>query len=149
VPLDPRALTSYVRDVSLVSTAEYDALDAPRAIERFPEDLSDLGLEYSGLYEDGWVGRESYVHLAGGPAADLVLRADVLAGGGSQRLRVFVNGSRTDARKVAPGSLELRLRLPASEGRRKIELRWDVETPLAPPDRRSAAAHLRFLGFER
>ena len=54
---DPRSLTSYVRDISLVSDAEYRQLRAPTLLEEFPSALGNADLEYSGIYEDGWVGK--------------------------------------------------------------------------------------------
>ena len=75
VALDPRSLTSYVRDVSLVTPAQYGRLRAPSAIRSIPADLANLNLEYSGIYEDGWVARTSYAQLAGGPPGRLAIRA--------------------------------------------------------------------------
>jgi hypothetical protein len=146
VVLDPRLLTSYVRDVSLVSVAKYDRMRAPAAIRNIPADLANPNLEYSGIYEDGWVAQESYAQLSGGPAARLVIHAVVPPRRHGQKLRVLVNGLALASRSVRSGSLDLDLPLPASSGRRKIELRWAGVTPLTAPDRRSAAAHLTFLG---
>ena len=69
VVLDPRSLTSYIRDVSIVGASEYRDLRPPSAIQHFPDDLKNADLEYSGIYEDGWVDRESYAQLACGAAA--------------------------------------------------------------------------------
>ena len=66
--LDPRLLTSYVRDISLVSPAQYARLRPPTAIRNIPADLANPALEYSGIYEDGWLSQTSYARLAGGPA---------------------------------------------------------------------------------
>jgi hypothetical protein len=90
VPLDPRYLTSYVRDVSLVSEAQYRSLRAPMLLQHFPADLANPDLEYSGMYEDGWVAESSYAVLSGGPPADLVLRATVLPI--AKHLEISVNG---------------------------------------------------------
>ena len=119
VVLDPRFLTSYVRDVSLVSNAEYDRLAAPSMIQSVPADLANPNLEYSGIFEDGWVGRESYAQLSGGPSGRLMIRADVLARRRGQRLQVLVNGKTLVSRRVAPGSpaLDLPLRPPRAGGR--------------------------------
>ena len=146
VSLDPRFLTSYVRDVSLMPANEYGRIDAPAAIRNIPADLANPELEYSGIYEDGWIGSESYAHLAGGRVTRLTLRADVLPRRRGQRLRVIVNGQPVASQKVAPGPLELEVAVPASAGRRKIELHWLGVSRLALPDRRSAAARLTFLG---
>lgn len=146
VILDPRFLTSYVRNISLLSPDEYRRLRAPSVLRRFPSDLANPNLEYSGIYEDGWVGEDSYVVLAAGHAAKLVLRADVLPRQG-QRLRVRVDGRTVASRRARAGRIELAVPLPASSSRRRIELRWAGAVRLRAPDLRPAAAHLWFLGI--
>ena len=91
IPFDPRYLTSYVRDISLISGKQYERLRAPAVLSHFPADLANPDLEYSGLYEDGWVAEDFYATLAGGRAGDLVVRANVLPQKG-QHLEVLVNG---------------------------------------------------------
>jgi hypothetical protein len=99
-----------------------------------------------GIYEDGWIAEDSYVVLAAGAAADLVVRADVLPHPG-QRLDVIVNGRRVPSKAVRPGPLDLRIPLQASRSRRRVELQWAAVASLAPPDRRPACAHLTYLGL--
>jgi hypothetical protein len=147
VVLDPRRLTSHVRAVSLISDGEYRRLRAPRRLSSFPDDLAEPGLEYSGIYEDGWIGRDSYAHLAAGPRSELVVRADVLPHAGNRTLEVRVDGHRLHRQVVRSSALDLRLRLPASEGRRKIELIWGGTSRLPAPDRRPAVARLTYLGL--
>jgi hypothetical protein len=142
IAIDPRFLTSYVRDVSLISPAEYRGLKLPRAIRRIPADLANPNLEYSGIYEDGWLGEDSYVDLAGGPATHLTLEALVPASDRAQALAIVVNGRSDYSQKVTPGNLHLRVRLPASRGKRRIELRWSSGVTLPAPDGRRVAAHL-------
>lgn len=142
VELDPRSLTSYVRDVSLVGARAYEDVDPPSGISTFPEGLTDADLEYSGIYEDGWVDRESYAQLACGPASRLVMRADVLDLSKAQLLRVLVNGRLIVSRSVAPGPLSLNVPVSACSGRRKVELRWASAAPISPADSRLAAALL-------
>ena len=67
---DPRYLTSYVRDVSLVSDAAFDALQPPQQIQRFPTGLTSNQLAYSGIYEDGWVGKDVVCRARGRPRLD-------------------------------------------------------------------------------
>jgi hypothetical protein len=76
--------------------------------------------------------------LAGGPAAELVLRAQALPleGGRSQHLQVIQNGLTVASRSVKPGFLELQMPLPASRSDRQIELRWAGTTQIGPNDRR-------------
>jgi hypothetical protein len=146
VPLDPRVLTSYVRNISLVSATEYGQLRPPLALSNFPADLANEGLEYSGIYEDGWVGEDCYAMLAGGPAADLLLQADVPAGAG-KGVKVLLNGRVIASSVGAPGLLSVRVRVPASSVRRRVELRFAGSIKLQPPDNRPGSAHLSFLGF--
>ena len=63
--LDDRRLVGFTRDISIITDEQYRQLERPTRIGQFPEDLSRYpGLEYSGIFEDGWVGRESFFKLA-------------------------------------------------------------------------------------
>jgi hypothetical protein len=146
IPLDIRFLTSYVRDVSLVSAQQYAQLRPPAALQRFPSDLTNPNLQYSGLYEDGWMGANAYVVLAGGSASDLVIRGEVPAGAG-KHLEVLVNGRTVFSKPIAAGALNMRISVQASSVSRRVELRFGATVHLAAPDLRPAAAHLDFLGF--
>jgi hypothetical protein len=133
-----------VRDVSLVTEGEYRRLRAPLALDAFPQALENPGLEYSGIYEDGWVAERSYALLAPGPAAELVVKGETF--GGARRLAVSVDGRLLGTRRVS-GAFELRVRGPASIRRRRVELRFSSIAFLPSPDDRPASAHLSFLGF--
>jgi hypothetical protein len=72
---DRRLLVAFLRDISLVSEEEYARLHPPERVERFPEDLLHPDLEYSGLFEDGWVSEGAFVCLGRpGLPARLVVR---------------------------------------------------------------------------
>jgi len=62
--LDDRRLDGFVRDVSVMTDEQYRALPRPTKIGSFPWDLYRYpGLEYSGIYEDGWVASDAYFKL--------------------------------------------------------------------------------------
>jgi hypothetical protein len=145
LPIDYRFLTAYVRSVSLVSESQYRRLRPPSALRAFPGDLGNSALEYSGIDEDGWVSADSFAILAGGRAADLVVRADVPLVPGGQRLQVLVNGHQTGAQKVVGDHLELREPISASRRPRRIELRWKRGPHSAALNQRPAL--LRYLGI--
>ena len=64
--LDDRRLVGFTRDISVITDAQYRAMARPSHIGDFPLDLSRYpGLEYSGMFEDGWVGPDSMFKLAG------------------------------------------------------------------------------------
>ncbi len=146
VPIDPRYLTSYVRDVSLISPTAYSSLHRPAAIASFPAGLANPDLEYSGIYEDGWVGSEAFAVLTGGPRAELRVQGEIPAGAG-RHLEVLVNGRTAASLAVAPGHLDARIPLGAAAGGRKVVLRFASVVRLKAPDLRPAAAHLTFLGL--
>src|SRR5438093_10147332 len=53
------------RNISIITNEQYQKLERPSKIAEFPQDLSrNPGLEYSGVFEDGWVGPESFFKLA-------------------------------------------------------------------------------------
>ena len=146
IALDTRHVTSYVRDLSLVGDARFRRRRPPVVVRRFPQDLANPNLEYSGIYEDGWVGERSYLVLAGGGPASLVLRGQIPPMR-AQRVQVTVDGRKVLLRPVVPGPLRLRIPLPAAAGRRRIELDWSHLRGLPSPDLRPVAARLELVGL--
>jgi hypothetical protein len=62
--LDDRRLVGFTRDISVLTDEQYRNVPRPTKISRFPWDLlNNKGLEYSGVYEDGWLGRDAYFKL--------------------------------------------------------------------------------------
>lgn len=144
-PVDPRYLSAHVRDVSLVDTATYARRRPPAALHSFPADLGNPDLEYSGLYEDGWVGERAWVRLAGGPAGTLVIEGSKHGVRGT--LRVRVDGRRFVGRQLASGPFSVRVSIPASRGPRRVELALTGLGRLSGGDRRPVAARLSYLGL--
>lgn len=133
-------------------SARLDYLDLipsrPPAALRFPASLSIPGVVIEGVDADGWVGKAALMVLSGGPAADLTIRADVL-GGHKQELTVLIDGDPACSQPVPSGPLHTAVAAPASDRERVVELRWAEVSALAPPDKREAAALLRFVGVAR
>lgn len=62
--LDDRRLVGFTRDISVITDEQYRSMPRPSKISVFPRDLlENKGLEYSGLYEDGWTGTDAYFKL--------------------------------------------------------------------------------------
>ena len=146
VPLDPRALAAYVRDVSLISAAQYAQMQPPLTVASFPSGLANPDLQYSGVYEDGWVGRESYFVLGAGPAARLEVHANVPQRGGGE-LDVLLDGRRIARVAAPPGPLSVFIPASASRSPRRVDLRFAKLTKLPAPDLRPVSALLTFVGF--
>ena len=73
ISIDYRRLIGFGRDISALSPDEYSALARPRRIASFPQDLAAAtGLEFSGIYEDGWVSPEAEFALGEAQPGDMV-----------------------------------------------------------------------------
>jgi hypothetical protein len=142
--LDSRLLTSYVRDISLIP-ANASRLAPPAALRSIPHDLGYPGLEYSGIFEDGWVAKDSYARISGAPGR-LTIRAEVAPAPPHQRLQVLVDGRAVWSRNVKPGRLAIELPVASSPRSRKVELRFAGASRLSPADPRQVAARLAYLG---
>ncbi|MBK8596501.1 MAG: hypothetical protein IPN83_13160 [Holophagales bacterium] len=154
IPMDPRRVTGFVRDVSIVTEEEYGAMEAPTGIRSFPDGLADPGLEFSGIYEDGWVGEACFLRLRQ-PRTSSVLVVRVMVpvigpSAASGSLAVLVDGAVAGTSRFTPGDVEVRvpLALPDSGRIRRVELRFDRGLPLPGADRRIASALLQSIGFE-
>jgi hypothetical protein len=63
IKLDSRKVVVYARNISYIAPSQYAAVKRPSAIRGFPVALADPGLEYSGIFEDGWISEAAYVVL--------------------------------------------------------------------------------------
>ncbi len=71
--LDDRRLIGFTRDISVINDEQYRDLQRPTKISSFPNDLLNYkGLEYSGMYEDGWTAQDAYFKLAGSHAGQVL-----------------------------------------------------------------------------
>lgn len=152
VPSDPRQLTVYARDVSAIAGAAYAAWRPPAAVSQWPADLANPGLEYSGVYEDGWLSEHSYLVLDPGAAGSfrLAIDGDVpdLGNRGftttcQLRLDGTIVAERTLA--VGPFSVDVPVTLPA--GRHDVSVTFSAWQQLPRGDDRPVAARVRFAGF--
>lgn len=137
---DAREAAALLRFVGLTTG------DAP-AVVQLPSALTNPDFERTGIYEDGWAQQRSTVVLAGGPAAQLTIRAHALATKVGQRLDVSVDGSVVESLTVVPGEVDVQISVPASGAPRTIELAWAATNEVSPDDPRQAAALLRMLAL--
>lgn len=149
IPLDSRRITGFVRDISAVAAEDYDELQAPSNVADFPRDLATKSLEYSGIYEDGWVAEQSFLRLRQ-PAARAVLTVRAMVPALANRaanLHVLVDGSPVAQTALRAGDNEVQTILEGAAARRRIDLRFDSATALPAPDSRPVSAQLKFVGF--
>ncbi|HEX4231401.1 MAG TPA: hypothetical protein VHZ07_22210 [Bryobacteraceae bacterium] len=149
---DSRRIVGFCRDISLISDDQYHAIQAPSAVRSFPGDLENKSLEYSGIYEDGWVAESSYMVLQQNDGANhlvVSLLVPTLKGRRPAAWAALLVDGREVARKhVDSGSVIGFNALIPGEGRRRIGLRFDNAVGLPSPDTRPVSALIRYAGFQ-
>jgi hypothetical protein len=150
VPIDSPATRGFARDISAIGEDRFAALRPPTMLSRFPADLRDSNLAYSGIYEDGWVAESSYCDLLQPPVTSVLrIRATVPPQTPPPTaLRVVVGGVTVAAVAVQTGENDFRLPLPGVGAIERVELHFDRAARLPSPDNRPVSALLRSVGFE-
>jgi hypothetical protein len=152
LPLDPRVMVGLARNISLISENDYARLTPPTKIERLPQDLSAPALEYSGLYEDGWVAEDAVVVLGRPNGARVVRVKGTLlptSSGSGMTVTVLIDGVPAVSERRNPGPLTIDVPVP-SGGRDRIAigLKFSDVRPLSDRDRRPASARIDYLGVD-
>lgn len=146
--------TGFVRDVSLISDEEYKHLEPPSSVSDFPQDLANPHLEYSGIYEDGWVAEQAFLGLKGAEHhKNLVVRGEVYKYdkmGLNTIVTLFIDGQPIWKQQLSMGNFNLQVPLPSiGTGSHRVEVRFDkVVAHLSKDDKRPAAAQLHYIGFQ-
>jgi hypothetical protein len=149
---DPRKMTAFARDISLVSEEEYQSLTAPSVMSDVVADLDNPDLEYSGVYEDGWISESAFLGLTQpGPGSTVVAKGTVPLRDDpnfTTDVSLLVDGQEIVHQVLRPGPFELRASAPPGEGRRRVELRFSRHQQLEAPDGRPVAALMQLIGVE-
>lgn len=150
VPLDSRKLVAYGRDISALSATEVAALARPAKLAQFPQDiLFARGLEFSGIYEDGWLSPQSEFILSGTPDTGIVrvrgyvpdLPGAPAAGG---MLKASLGGRDYEVPAVK-GTFDWLLPVPAGADATRLGLRFSVSGALPNGDDRPVSGKLELI----
>jgi hypothetical protein len=152
VRFDHRQMVAFLRDVSLVSEDQYQAIAPPSAIRHFPDDLMDRNVEYSGIYEDGWLGDQAYVVLSQSSAPSRIVCKLVVprikTEDFSTDVILQVDGKEVARKTVKLGDVDLTADLPPGAARRRIGLAFSKLQNFADPDGRPIGAKVLSIGIE-
>ena len=150
--LDPRRLVGFVRDISVISEADYERARPPASIAAFPRDLRNPALQFSGFYEDGWVSERAMAWLSApqGGRSSFVVRGSLpdLGSASDSVVHVRIDGIEVASQPILPGDFDLRAGVRADGRRHKVELSFDRAFRLPNGDNRIASAQLSFVGYE-
>lgn len=150
VPLDSRQLSGFARDISYLSREEFEALVPPRSVSHFPQDLANPALQYSGIYEDGWVAENCDFRLAQQESGEFRIAGEIPQRPGdppANQIRVLEDGHPILERDLTAGPFDITAQTPVEPGAHRIEIQFRSATKLSAADPRPAAAHLSRIGF--
>ncbi len=150
VPLDYRRLLGWARDISAISAEEYGKLSRPARLSTFPQDIATAStLEFSGIYEDGWLSPQSRFVLGRMEAEGILrLRGFIPAipgtplGTGVLRLTV---GGREIELPAANGPFDWLVPAPRASPTTPVSLHFTASVKLPGGDDRPTAAKLELL----
>lgn len=153
VLIDMRRLTHFVRKFGVLANTEYQALKPPHALSKFPTNLADPGLEYSGLYEDGWISERSFFVLA--PKSDsryLAIKGmvpQIDAPDFRNTLAVSIDGREVVKQPIGLGAFEVKVPVSVNGQRHRIDLAFDRYQVLPDADARPTSGKIAFIGFTK
>lgn len=152
--IDTRVGVGYCRDISLVDEKQYAAWDRPRAVASFPADLIGPGaVEYSGLYEDGWVSDHAFVVLGAATAGEQVAIKGLLPNIPGvpvvpQTVEVLIDGETVARQEITPGEFIVSAPIKSPRPATRIELRFTHTLPLPSPDNRPVSVLLKSIRLQ-
>lgn len=155
INLDPRRLVAFGRDISAVTPNYVEDLPRPTAIEHFPGDLlAGPGVEFSGIYEDGWISSRAFIVLGEHPAGAILQIKGQIPGleefaRARQTLIVTINGSHTYREAFPPGDFTMNVPLLTGGRQVRVEFSFSEAAALPSPDDRPVAAQLKSIRIER
>lgn len=151
--LDDRRLVGFTRDVSLISEEEYQKLVRPSKISEFPQDLSRYpGLEYSGMFEDGWVGPDSFFKLAASHPGQVVYFKGYVPDTPNYRergldLTISINDKPTEVVNLRSGEFTLTRLVREPAAVTTVRLQFSGSMPYGERDTRHLSAFVRELSL--
>lgn len=145
VDLDPRRFALYGRDISI----DGPAFHVPALISKFPHDLMDPGLLYSGMYEDGWLSPIFTVRLRSVSSRDVFhLRLNIPPKGPRQRIRIDIDGLLVGTLDAIPSRYEDFYARSPGRGNHVVTIRAQRVANILTNDTRPSWGRLREVGFE-
>ncbi len=151
VPRDFRRLAGWGRDISVLSSEQYRDLIRPTRISKFPADITKArGLEYTGAYEDGWIGQRSTWVFGKAPQGGLLrikgLIPDLPGLGGSKAtLKIATNGSDETTLPAPVGYFDYLIPISKPSSTTNITLHLDHSAILPDGDDRTVGGKLLLM----
>lgn len=148
---DSRLLTTYGRNISLISDEDYKLLVPPSQLEHFPQDLGNNNLQYSGLYEDGWVSEHALFVLqpqVNSKALKISGMIPKLSDPNfTSELKILIDGKVVETHMLNLGNFDLNIPILTREKPQRIELIFSRSQRLPGSDARIVSSKINFIGY--
>jgi len=148
IPIDNRQTVGFVRGMALVTESQYRDMERPTSITSWPSGLlANPNLEFSGIYEDGWISNRAFVILGKAKAGEqLHITGEVpglprfaTSGNG---LRVLLNGNLIYQGHLKLGRFEVSNTLATDSAENRVDFIFDQMNQLPAGDDRPVAAQI-------
>ena len=152
--LDDRRLVGFTRDISVITEEQYQNLKRPTKISRLPQDLYDNpGLEYSGLFEDGWMSNQAYLVFGPAKRGDFVSFQGVIPetpafNDGGVTVIMTINGDASEPVLLRPGPFTLNRFVHSDSPTTKIEFLFSKSGSYGTTDLRNLSAYINEISLQ-
>lgn len=152
IPADQRLMTTWARDISLISEKQYQSISPPISLQHFPADLADKNLEYSGIYEDGWISESSFFVLSPSTSSKYIKVVGTVPQikdvNFSTVLKLSLDGKEITSQNLGLGNFEVKVPITSFTPKQRVALVFSNYQTLPSPDGRIIGGKIDFIGFE-
>ncbi len=150
ISLDSRRITTFVRDISLITKMEYEKFKV-REIRTFPKDLQNKYLEYSGIYEDGWISENSFFILAADNKSESLKLSGFIPLINDKKFNlnidIIIDGKKIHSSILDIGEFDIRIPNISTGKKQKIVINFSSSQILPGLDGRIISAKIKHIGF--
>lgn len=152
IQIDPRLLTAFARNISIISESEFRSMKAPEFINNLVRSLTNHNLLYSGIYEDGWISQKAFLRLSSRIKNEsFIVNGFVpfIKNPDFQENVVFtIDGRVVLKTTLHVGYFHLKVATRTSAGNHRIEFSFSSTERLPGGDGRPISARITSVGFK-
>jgi len=152
IQIDPRLLTAFARNISLISNSKYATLHPPSFLKNFVIALRNPSLLYSGIYEDGWISNAAYLKLSTHADNESLIINGLVPlirnPNYHERLVCVIDGHTFKTVVLRVGFFHLKLRTRLTKGNHTVSFRFSGFERLPGKDGRPISARIYSVGFQ-